>query len=262
MAEFDIVIRNGEIGTAAGLIGRADIGIAGGAIVQIGGGLEGRQELDATGKLILPGGVDAHVHLSYPKEENGQPGWVDDFTSGSAAALAGGITTLGNMTFLTPGETPLAGLERETAVARDQTIADIFLHPVLGEITPQVLDEISMLLDVGCNSIKLFTVFPGFDTQVGNYVKAIRRAGASGLITVIHCEDYALKAQTKAAEVFGKNALRYTYGDTPWGPHGFLSIKLGDDFIIIEPNAGFQLELGCPYFPWGENGYKPSHVFL
>ena len=57
MAELDIVIRNGEIVTDAGPSGQADIGIAGGLVVQIGGELEGRQELDATGKLILPGGL-------------------------------------------------------------------------------------------------------------------------------------------------------------------------------------------------------------
>jgi dihydropyrimidinase len=216
MAEFDTVIRNGEIVTAAGSIGRADIGIAGGLVVQIGGTLEGGQELDAAGKLILPGGVDAHVHLSFPKKEDDQPGWVDDFTSGSAAALAGGITTLGNMTFLTSIETPLAGLERETAVARDQTIVDLFLHPVLGEITPRVLDEIFMLLGSGCNSIKLFTVFPRFDSQVRNYVEAIRRAGASGLITLIHCEDYALIADATARLAgAGKTSLRYYAASRP-----------------------------------------------
>jgi len=216
MAEFDMVIRNGEIVTAAGSIGRADIGIAGGLVAQIGGALEGRQELDASGKLILPGGVDAHVHLSFPKEDDGQPRWVDDFSSGSAAALAGGITTLGNMTFLMAGETPLAGLERETVVARDQTIADLFLHPVISEFSPQVLDEITLLLGAGCNSIKLFTVFPGFDPQVRTYVEAIRRAGASGLITVIHCEDYALIADATARLVgAGKSSLRHYAASRP-----------------------------------------------
>jgi dihydropyrimidinase len=216
MAEFDIVIRNGEIVTAAGSIGRADIGIAEGIIVQIGGALEGRQELDASGKLILPGGVDAHVHLSFPEKEDGQPGWVDDFTSGSAAALAGGITTLGNMTFLTSGETPFAGLGREAAVARDQTIADLFLHPVLREITPRILGEIPKLLDSGCNSIKLFTVFPRFDSQVRGYVEAIRRAGASGLLTLIHCEDYTLIEDATARLVAtGKSSLRYYPASRP-----------------------------------------------
>ncbi len=206
MAELDTVVRNGEIVTAAGSVGRADIGIAGGVVAQIGGTLTGHQELDAGGRLILPGGLDAHVHLSYPGDG---PGWVDDFTSGSAAALAGGITTLGNMTFLLSGETPLAGLEREAGLARGQTIADLFLHPVLGEITPRVLDEIPRLLDSGCNTIKLFTVSPQFDSQVRGVVEAIRRAGASGLMSVIHCEDYALIEDATANLVAGgKTSLR------------------------------------------------------
>lgn len=216
MAELEMVIRNGEIVTEAGSIGHADIGISRGVIVQIGGPLTGRQELDATDKLILPGGIDAHVHLSFPKRDYTQIGWVDDFTTGSAAALAGGITTLGNMTFLLPGETPLAGLEREAAVARDQTIADLFLHPVLAEANSQVLDEIPRLLDSGCSSIKLFMVSPGFDSQVRDYVEAIRRAGESGLITVIHCEDYGLIEDATAGLLrAGKSSLRHYAASRP-----------------------------------------------
>jgi dihydropyrimidinase len=197
-------------------MGRADIGISGGVIVQIGGTLKGRQDLDATGKLILPGGIDAHVHLSFPRREYAQVGWVDDFTTGSAAALAGGITTLGNMTFLLPGETALGGLEREAAVARDQTITDLFLHPVLAEANPQVLDEIPRLLESGCNSIKLFMVSPGFDSQVRDYVEAIRRAGESGLITVIHCEDHALIEDATAGLLgVGKSSLRHYAASRP-----------------------------------------------
>jgi dihydropyrimidinase len=200
------VIRHGEIVTGAGSIGCADIGISDGIIVQIGDALAGHLELDATGKLVLPGGIDAHVHLSVPPDEKDvDPSWVDDFTSGSAAALTGGITTLGNMTFSASGETPLAGLEREAAMAREQTIADVFLHPVLDQVTPQVLDEIPKLLDAGCNSIKVFTVLSNFDSQVHSYVEAIRR-----LITLIHCEDHALIEDATACLVAeGKSSLRY-----------------------------------------------------
>lgn len=210
MFELDIVIRNGQVVTAAGLMGRADIGIAGGIILQIGGELEGRQEIDAAGKLVLPGGIDAHVHLSFPKEENETSGWVDDFASGSAAALAGGITTLGNMTFPLPGETPLASLKREASIARKSTIVDLFLHPVLDRITPDVLDDVPRLFDAGCNTIKLFTVFPWFDSQVRGYLEAIRLAGENGLITMIHCEDYALiEDATERLVMAGKSSMRY-----------------------------------------------------
>ena len=211
MTILDIVIRQGEIVTSAGSVGRTDIGIADGKIVQIGGELEGRTELDAAGKMVIPGGIDPHVHLSMPpQEDNSDPKWVDNFTSGSAAALAGGITTIGNMTFPAPGETPLASLKREAVVASSQTIADLFLHPVLDEVTPQVLDEIPQLLNAGCNTIKIFEVAPSFDAQARTYVEAIRRAGVSGLLTLIHCEDYGLIEDAVAGLLAaGKSSLRY-----------------------------------------------------
>jgi dihydropyrimidinase len=216
MAELDLVIRGGQVVTAS-TIAHADIGIRDGAIAQIGGDFVGREELDATGLLVLPGGVDAHVHLSMsPDDANKEPRWVDDFTSGSAAALAGGITTIGNMTFPATGETPLAALERDSAVALQQAIADFFLHPVLLETTPAVLDEIPRLRDMGCNSIKIFTVSPGFDAQVRGFVEAIRRAGTNGLISLIHCEDDALIADATAhLTAAGQTSLRYYAASRP-----------------------------------------------
>jgi dihydropyrimidinase len=215
MAGLDIVIRGGTIVTA-GETAQADVGIAGGKVAQIGGDLSAAREIDATGQLLFPGAVDAHVHLSSPpgsRNDDG-PRWVDDFTSGSRAALAGGVTTLGNMTFLAADETPLAGLAREAAVAREQTIADLFCHPVLGRITPEVLAEIPELLATGCNTIKYFMSPPSFDTQVAGYVEATRRAGASDLLTLIHCEDYALMADaTVQLAAAGRTALRY-YGES------------------------------------------------
>ncbi|MBI4789191.1 MAG: amidohydrolase family protein [Chloroflexi bacterium] len=211
MPDVDLVIRHGEIVTAAGSAGCADIGIADGKIVQIGGTMDGQSEIDARGKLVLPGGIDAHVHLSLPPEDaNTEPRWVDDFTSGSAAALAGGITTLGNMTFPGSGESLFAQLQRETKIAREQTIADLFLHPVLDDVTPRVLDEIPRLLGLGCNSIKVFTVSPRFDSQEANYREAIRRAGENGLLTLMHCEDRALiESATARLVAEGKSSLRY-----------------------------------------------------
>ncbi len=197
MADVELVIRGGTVVTAdARMV--ADIGVAEGVIVQIGGDLRASRELDATGKLVLPGGVDAHVHLSTPPDGAAEPGettaprWVDDFTSGSAAALAGGITTLGNMTFPAEGERPLAALAREETAVRAQAIADIFLHPVIADATPETLDEIPRLPDVGCASIKIFMVAPDFDAHAADYCQAIRRADSAGLLTLLHCEDHAL----------------------------------------------------------------------
>src|SRR5215471_4971189 len=125
---MDLVIRGGTLVDGA----VADIGISGGRIVQVGGDMQAATEIDARGKLLLPGGVDAHVHLSSAPTERSGPAWVDDFASGSAAALAGGITTVGNMTFSVPGISLREALRRETDVAQREAIADVFLHPVLG----------------------------------------------------------------------------------------------------------------------------------
>src|SRR5713226_7088939 len=109
MAALDLVIRSGQIVTA-NQAAQADLGVADGRVAQIGGEMQAVRELDARGKLLLPGAIDAHVHLTNPG--NMDIRWVDDFTSGSAAALAGGVTTIGNITFPRDGETPTAALQR------------------------------------------------------------------------------------------------------------------------------------------------------
>jgi dihydropyrimidinase len=133
---------------------------------------------------------------------------VDDFESGSRAALAGGVTTVGNMTFLGPGERPLAGLAREQEAAAAQAIADFFCHPVLGDVTAATLDDIPRLLDAGCSTIKCFLSF-GFDARAAAYVSAIGLAGRSGLLTMLHCEDEALLAHAVERLVAaGRTSLR------------------------------------------------------
>ncbi|MBV9170085.1 MAG: amidohydrolase family protein [Chloroflexi bacterium] len=212
MPELDLVLRGGTLCTASETA-RADVGIGEGRIVQIGGEMQARQEVDATGKLLLPGGVDAHVHLSNPTRDEAGPRWVDDFSSGSAAALAGGVTCVGNMSFPGrggPNEGPLATLERETRVANETSLADVFLHPVISDPTPTVLDEIPHLLDAGCSSIKIFMSNAQFDQQAVSYVEAIRRAGAASLLSMLHCEDFSvMQHATDALVKAGKTSLRY-----------------------------------------------------
>jgi dihydropyrimidinase len=191
MAQFDLVIRGGRV-VSPGFDAVCDIGIANGTVVQLGGEMIAAHTLDAAGRLVLPGGVDAHVHLSNSPQESGDHQWVDDFTSGTAAALAGGITTVGNMTFPDRGELPLAALTRESAVAAREAIADYVLHPVLEEILPGTLDQIPQLREAGCNSIKIFMVSQSFDIDAPGFVEATRIAGESGVLTLFHCEDHAL----------------------------------------------------------------------
>lgn len=209
MAQADLAIRGGTIVTADATYS-ADIAIAGESIVQIGGDFEAATTIDATGKLLLPGAIDAHVHLSLPPGPKTEPTWTDDFTSGSRGALAGGVTTIGNMNFLAPGETPLQGLNRERAVAAEQTIADVILHPVIMEPNEANLADIPKLLAEGHNSIKYFMSMPGYDPNVQGYLEATRRAGAEKLITLIHCEDYGMiEDATAQLMADGKSSFKY-----------------------------------------------------
>lgn len=187
----DIVIRGGTVVTAASRF-RADVGITGERIVQIGGEMTGARVIDAGGRLVLPGAIDAHVHLTSDEPDPNAIQWADDFTSGSQAALAGGITTVGNMTFLRRNESMREALAREARLVREQAIADVILHPVIGDPRAEVIDEIEELLGEGHSDIKFFMSTPTFDSRAGDFLRATEAAGRHGLLTMIHCEDYPI----------------------------------------------------------------------
>ena len=191
-SDFDLVIRGGTVVTA-GSSAECDVAVRDGRIAQIGGSPRGRSELDAAGALVLPGGIDMHVHLSEPElPEPGEPAWVDDFGSGSAAAIAGGITTFGNMTFPADGDSLHQSLERDLATAKAQAAVDYVLHPVLASPTAQALAELPELARAGHTSVKLFMVAEEFEAQADAMIEAVRIAGQHGMLTLIHCEDGAL----------------------------------------------------------------------
>ncbi len=97
---------------------RADVRVEGDRITRVRLNLRpgaSEQVIDAGGLWLLPGGIDPHAHLSCPRSDPSEEIWVDDFESGTRAALAGGITSVGSIAFPLPGETPLMTLERERA---------------------------------------------------------------------------------------------------------------------------------------------------
>jgi dihydropyrimidinase len=188
---YDLVIRSGNVVTT-GSAAVADLGISGGTIVQIGGPMSGEKEIDAAGLLVLPGGVDAHVHLTVPEEMLAGPQWCDDFVSGSRAAAAGGITSIGNMVFPRGDETLVQAMEREAAEAEAKSIVDVFLHPVLTNPAMQPISDVTALAAEGHTSLKFFMSFGGFAADPAPYIEAMRLAKAANVITLIHCEDEAM----------------------------------------------------------------------
>ena len=129
MADFDMIVRGGTVATASDVFD-ADVGIRDGRIAALGRELGTADEIvDASGKLVLPGGIDSHVHIAQPSGENII--MADDFESGTRSAAFGGNTlvmpfclqekgkglreALSGLVYVHPGDEP--GLARvETAL--------------------------------------------------------------------------------------------------------------------------------------------------
>jgi dihydropyrimidinase len=211
---FDLVVRNGTIVTP-GHRERADVGITGGRIAQFGGTMTGAGEIDAGGLLVIPGGIDAHVHLMCAQltaqvaAEPGEPVWADDFWTGSLAAIAGGITTVGNMTFALPGESMTQAVAREMAAAAEAAV-DWFLHPVLTGLGDAELAEVAALAADGHTSIKVFLSNPDFAAGTPGLAEVVAAAGRAGSITLMHCEDSRMLERTGRELIeAGRGAVRY-----------------------------------------------------
>lgn len=210
----ELVLRGGRVVTA-GSEGVADVGIAGGRVVQLGGDMEGEREIDVSGLHLLPGGIDVHVHLTTPSDDPDRERWVDDFDSGSQAALGGGVTTIGNMTFQRRGESLRAALERDQERARQQARVDYVLHPVLTDPTPAAIQEVTELAAEGHRSLKLFMTLDDFDARLEAYTSAMAAAGRAGSMTMVHCEDHnALRCACEALFAAGAGRDLHRFGDS------------------------------------------------
>ena len=191
MVTMDLVIKNGTVATGSGAA-VIDVGIEDGQIAQLGGTMRASQSIDAEGMFVLPGGVDPHVHLTPPRTGPGENSWADNFEIGTRAALAGGVTTVGNMSFPRKGESMSEGLQRDIEDAQTQSLADFFQHPVLLDPDQEALEEIPDLAAQGHPSVKIFLSFKRFDRNVEGFLKAMRIAAEVGSVVLLHCEDAAL----------------------------------------------------------------------
>lgn len=189
----------------------ADVGVEDGRIVQIGGPMTAAETVDAEGKLVLPGGVDMHVHLSPALVAEGDFWWADDFDSGSRAAAAGGVTTLGNITFPRREEPVLSALARTEAEADAVSLADFVLHPVIAGAPADAESLARALASDGCVSVKIFTHMTGFTADPTGYIDVIAAAARHNLTVMTHCEDPALgeHLSTVAASESGENSAIY-----------------------------------------------------
>jgi dihydropyrimidinase len=205
-APSELLIRNGVIVNATGRT-EGDIRVRNGTIAEIGKGLKpgpGGREIDAAGKLILPGGIDPHTHLGPRPNVQGS----DDYTTASRAAMAGGITTIGNMITVGPGESIAEAMRKAQEEVKAQAIADVLLHIVVDDPKAVTPDDLAALAKG--YTLKLFTSRANFDTELSAYTKLLDDAGKAGVMTMMHCEDRTVnEVATGRLVAKGQTSIKY-----------------------------------------------------
>ena len=170
---------------------RGDIAVQDGKIVQIGSMLDMPAEnvIDASGKLVLPGVIDTHVHLPWPSSSFDS---VDDFRSGTTAAACGGVTTI--VKYIVPDESGriIPALEDMLARAKGNTFTDYGFHLILRKVTDETLKDMEEAVKRGVTSFKIYTAYPGFQLSDGEILTALKAARELNAIVCFHAEDGTL----------------------------------------------------------------------
>jgi len=206
---FDLVIRGGTVATASDVF-RADLGITGETVAALGTALgAGRREIDARGKLVLPGGVDTHAHIEQ-LSANGMLN-ADTFESATRAAAFGGTTTVISFAAQHVGMRLASVVEDYHALARRGAVIDYAFHMIIADATAQALEEdIPALVEAGHASIKVFMTYDRLkvdDEHLLDVLLAARRAKA---LVCVHAENHGIIAwMVKRLLAKGYTAPRY-----------------------------------------------------
>ena len=189
MAEFDLVIRNGTVATAADTM-QCDVGIKDGVVATLGRGLApGAREIDAGGKFVLPGAIDSHCHI----EQKSSAGIMcaDDFYSGTVSAAFGGTTTVIPFAAQHRGQSLRAVVEEYHAAAAPKAVIDYAFHLIISDPTEQVLgQELPALIQDGYTSFKVYMTYDLLrlnDRQMLDIMALARREGA---MVMVHAENH------------------------------------------------------------------------
>ena len=162
---------------------------------------DGDTVVDAAGCMVIPGAVDAHVHMQL---DTGSTVSSDTFETGTIAAAFGGTTTIVDFAEQRTGGNVLESFERRFAEASSQCVVDWSLHQVLGGVTPQSLvDARSLVEREGVSSIKLFMAYPGrLYSDDGQILRALQMCADTGMMAMVHAENgLAIDVQIGRAHV-------------------------------------------------------------
>ena len=143
--------------------------------------------IDATGNLVIPGGIDVHTHMELPF---GGTNASDTFETGTRAAAWGGTTTIVDFAVQTKGQSAMEGWEIWMEKASGNCAIDYGFHMITGDINDQTLKEMELLVHEGVTSFKMFMAYPGvFYSDDGQIVRAMQKAQEDGATICMHAEN-------------------------------------------------------------------------
>ena len=206
---FDTIIRGGKVATASDTFA-CDVGIADGRIVALGSDLgEAMEIIDATDRLVLPGGIDSHVHISQPSG----PGIVmaDDFESATRAAAFGGNTTVLPFCLQERGQSLRAAIRDYHAKAEGQCYIDVSFHLIISDPTDQVLgQELPALIKDGYTSFKVFMTYEDLALNDRQILEVMSVARETRALVMVHAENFdAIRFLTDRLERAGQTAPHF-----------------------------------------------------
>src|SRR5207302_871418 len=207
---FDTVIRNATVVTATDTY-RADVGITGDRVSAIAAQLPTENSgrvTDATGLLLIPGGIDVHTHLDMPF---GGTTSSDDFETGTIAAAFGGTTTLIDFAIQYKGQSLRQAFDTWMKKAHDKAVTDYAFHCIITDLGSAQLEEMGQLIRDGVTSFKLFMAYPGvFMLDDATIFKAMRQAAEHNGLICMHAENGgAIDVIVQRALAEGKRAPKY-----------------------------------------------------
>lgn len=185
---FDLIIAGGTVATASDVF-RADVAVKDGRIAAIAENLTDAAEIvDARGKLVLPGGIDSHVHFAQPSGEGIE--MADDFESGTRSALMGGNTTVFPFCLQQRGQSLREALADYHAKADGRCFTDVSFHLIISDPTEAVLgQELPAAVADGYTSFKVFMTYEMLRLNDAEILATMDCARRTGALVMVHCEN-------------------------------------------------------------------------
>jgi dihydropyrimidinase len=214
MTSSRTVIRGGLVITASDEM-HADVLIEDGRVAALAAsgtpaaeGLTAERTIDATGKYVIPGGVDGHTHMEMPF---GGTYAADTFETGTRAAAWGGTTTIVDFAIQSVGHSLREGLDAWHAKAEGNCAIDYGFHMIVSDVNENTLKEMDLLVEEGVTSFKQFMAYPGvFYSDDGQILRAMQRAAGNGGLIMMHAENgIAIDVLVEQALARGETDPRY-----------------------------------------------------